>query len=232
MPDRLPRIVTREQAAAMLAIPSIKSPTGLRQRVVLETLYRAGLRAAEVTGLKAEDVHIKDLRLDIRGSKRAQSRAVPVGDKLAGWLQSWSGVRPQQSEWFFCAFRSKDGGGPGNRLQENWLRTMVKSVARRAAEKNPTLELDPAHVSPHVYRHTFATELMDEGFAIPEIQILLGHRNIRTTAIYLHVKLSELAEKVKARDAERDVLAEDVAETLKGLDRDQLHAVKDVLGML
>ena len=222
MPDRLPRIVTREQAAAMLAIPSISSPTGLRQRVVLETLYRAGLRAAEVTGLKAEDVHIKELRLDIRGSKRAQSRAVPVGDKLAGWLQSWSSKRPQKSKWFFCAFRSKDGGGPGNRLQENWLRTMVSSIAKRAG-------LDPLLVSPHVFRHTFATELMDDGFSMPEIQLLLGHRNIRTTAIYLHVKLSDLAEKVKARDAERDVLAEDVAATLKGLDRDQLRGLQEVL---
>jgi len=222
MPNRLPRVVTREQAAAMLAIPSISSPTGLRQRVVLETLYRAGLRAAEVTGLKAEDVHIKDLRLDIRGSKRAQSRAVPVGDKLAGWLQSWSSKRPQKSKWFFCAFRSKDGGGPGNRLQENWLRTMVSSIAKRAG-------LDPLLVSPHVFRHTYATELLEDGFNIIEVQTLLGHRNIRTTSIYLHVKEAELAEKVKARDAERDVLAEDVAATLKGLDRDQLRGLQEVL---
>ena len=225
MPNRLPRVVTREQAAAMLAIPSIKSPTGLRQRVVLEVLYRAGLRAAEVTGLKAEDVHIKELRLDIRGSKRAQSRAVPIGAELAGWLQSWALMRPQKSEWFFSAFRSKGGGGPGNRLQESWLRRMVGGIAQQAG-------IDPLLVSPHVFRHTYATELLEDGFTISEIQLLLGHSSIRTTAIYLHVKLSELAEKVAARDAERDVLAEDVAATLKGLDRDQLHAVKDVLGML
>jgi len=235
MPNRLPRVMTREQVRAILAVPNTKTPHGLRQRVVLETLYHAGLRASEIADLKAVDVHIAELRIDVRDSKGGQSRAVPIGETLAGWLRSWTLVRPEKSPWFFCALYGRGYGEDakaGNPLHGTWLRRVVKAAARKAAAQHPELGIEPKHISPHVFRHTYATELLEDGFNLAEVQELLGHADISTTRVYLHIRPEVLAAKVQARDEKRASLADDVEEKLQDLDTQQLTALKGILAGL
>lgn len=193
MARRLPRTISREDMQRLLATPNIKCKTGLRARVILETFYRTGLRVSELINLRMEDMKWKlnakgekaGGYLEIRNTKWHSNRVIPIVSALAPWLQLWDYHRPQDNEFFFTTLK-------GGRMYPQYVWAMMKRTAEKA-------ELDPKHVSPHVLRHTFATELLEEGFNLMDIQMLLGHRNINTTQGYLHVRPEDLAERLEAR---------------------------------
>lgn len=220
MPNRLPKVINRDEAELLLNQPDLRYTSGLRDRAMLETLYRAGLRACEIVNLRPSDVKIGDYRLDVRKSKRGASRAVPIGSELAGWLQAWSEKRIAKSKWFFCT-------RVGTQLLTSHLRRMIKKYATRA-------ELDPMQVSPHVLRHSFATELLEEGYNLREIQQLLGHQSVATTQIYTHVRPAALAAKMfsRGKNKGRQELVEDILAKLLDMDSKALENFKEVLNAI
>jgi len=220
MPNRLPKVINRDEAELLLKQPDLRYTSGLRDRVMLETLYRAGLRACEIVNLRPADVKIADCRLDVRKSKRGASRAVPIGPELVGWLQAWSEKRVAKSKWFFCTRL-------GTQLLTSHLRRMITKYAKRAG-------LDPMQVSPHVLRHSFATELLEEGYNLREIQQLLGHQNVATTQIYTHVRPAALAAKMfnRGNDKGRRELVEDILAKLLEMDSKALKGFKEILSAL
>ena len=184
---RLPVVLERSDVDQLLISPSCRYPTGLRNRVVLEVLAYAGLRVSEVVALRGGDIAWDSRMLEVRGGKGGKDRVVPLRQGTVGWLTAWQACRVNRgltgTATFFCTLK----GGP---LSVRYLQQMVKRMAKRAGLEQA------ASVTPHTLRHTYATGLLDDGFNIREVQLLLGHSSVATTQIYTHVRPLVLAEKI------------------------------------
>ncbi len=187
---KLPKILSKSEVERLLSAPNPRYPTGLRNRVMLQLFYRAGLRRQEVIDLSPADIDFENNLLFIQDSKGGKDRVVPFDNETKSWLLKWQGKRPE-SEYFFCTLT-------GNKLIPRYVLEMVY----RASEKAKVYVQNgraKKKVHPHILRHTYATELLEEGFGIHEVQQLLGHSNLSTTAVYMHVRPVKLAEKIRNR---------------------------------
>jgi len=185
---RLPKTLTRDEAGRLLASPNLRAPTGLRNRCVLELMYRAGLRVGEVVALEARDVDVAGGTIRVLDGKGGDGTAYFDVELVRPFLEEWKRVRrglgvPAGGK-LFCTYT----GGP---ISTRYVQQMVKRMAQRATIT--------ARCTPHVLRHTFATELLDEGFTIREVQEALRHADVSTTMIYTHVLDSQLRDKIQRR---------------------------------
>ena len=183
MTKNQPKCLERAQLQALLSVPNVQCVSGLRNRVMLELMARCGLRIGEVRTLKLSSIRWESGILDVRG-KGAKDRCVPFHSNTAEWLQKWCDTRPEGSEWLFCT-------SSGTQVSPRYLQAMVKRMTRKVGL--------PAWVTPHTLRHTYATQLLQEGFDIRMVQELLGHENLNTTMIYTHVAQVELARRIQER---------------------------------
>jgi integrase/recombinase XerD len=185
---RLPTTLTAAEADAMRNELPRRSATGLRNRAMVEAMLGAGLRVSEVVALMPRDIDWQAGTIRINDGKGGRDRVVPVNADTLGWLQAWSSKRAELSfngrHAFFCGIRTG-----GKRLTTRAVHAMISGLAERAGvEKN---------VSPHVLRHTFATQALDAGLTIREVQELLGHSDVSTTMIYTHVNPEALRRKIQ-----------------------------------
>ncbi len=178
----------------MFKAVNLRYPTGQRNRVILQVLYRCGLRVSEVCNLTLPDVDFLNRMLYIQEGKGGKDRYVPLDDETVLWLHRWLDIRPGNGEYFFTTCAE----GRGNQLNVRYVRDAVYRISKTAGvyiqngkKRKP--------VSPHAFRHTYATELLEEGFGIHEVQQLLGHSDIKTTSIYLAVRPQQLAAKIRGR---------------------------------
>jgi site-specific recombinase XerD len=164
---KLPIILSREEVKRLLT-----APKNLAHRAILATMYGAGLRVSEVTGLKVADLDRERRVIRVCGGKGNKDRQVMLADPLREVLVAyWRWKRP--AEWMF------PGEKPGRPIARDTVFRICKEAARTAGVAKS--------VHPHSFRHAFATHLLDDGTSLPVIQVLLGHRNLKTTARYLHV---------------------------------------------
>jgi integrase/recombinase XerD len=169
---RLPKILSQEQVAKL-----IDSATTPFYRAILMTLYATGLRRAELADLKVSDVDSERMVIHVRGGKGRKDRDVMLSPVLLEALrQYWRSLRRRPKTWLF----------PGNRWHtgERPISSKVVWQACREAAENAGLGTD---VHPHTLRHCFATHLLEAGADLRTIQILLGHRDLEETTIYLHL---------------------------------------------
>jgi site-specific recombinase XerD len=168
---------------------------------MMELMYRAGLRVGEVCALELRDVYLvgEEGRVRVVDGKGGDGTAYFDPDSVWPLLERWKAVRAdlglETSPWLFCTIKSSQtrfGGThlPGRPVSVRAVQRMINRRARKAGLPR---------MSPHVLRHTFATELLDEGFSIREVQALMRHRNLRTTEIYLHLADSKLGAQVAER---------------------------------
>jgi len=180
----LPERLTREEAQALLAGPNVRCPTGLRNHVLLRLLYRAGLRCGEALELRVGDVRPGELHL--KRTKRGKHRVVPLDPDTERLLGLWIEQRPPQPQGrALCTLK-------GRRLSDAYVRQMVDRESRAAG-------ISRLRVHPHLLRHSFDSELLEEGFNIREVADLLGHAHISTTQIYLHANPVALRAKIRGR---------------------------------
>jgi integrase/recombinase XerD len=219
----LPVTLTEKETQALLAQVNPKSTTGLRNRAMLAAMLGAGLRVSEVVHLYPADVDFAEGTLRVNDGKGGKDRVVPVDAETLGWLRSWAerrktlGVNGRQP--FFCRVKltalDTTGEAPTvrkmNTGQPLTTRSVQALVARLAQEAN--LE---KQVHPHTLRHTYATQLLDRGFTIREVQDLLGHSDVSTTMVYTHVNPAALKAKVQGQAAKQDLGAQ-IAELRKQL---------------
>lgn len=186
---RLPKTISRVEAEALLAAPNLRAPTGLRNRVMLELMYRAGLRVGEVCALRPRDVDAARGTVRIEDGKGGDGTAYFDTASVSPLLEEWKRERRRLGVGgdapLFCTLQ-------GGEVKTSYMRAMVKRMCKRA-------ELDGRKVSPHVLRHSFATELLDEGFHIREVQEAVRHADLSTTMVYTHVLDSNLRAKVQRR---------------------------------
>src|SRR5258708_1010820 len=149
-------------------------------RTLLMTLYATGVRRAELTHLKVSDIDSKRMVIHVQGGKGRKDRDVMLSPKLLEVLrQHWRGLQRKPSAWLFPGNRWHTGDTP--------ITTKVVWDACKKAAQQAGLQKD---VHPHTLRHCFATHLLEAGADLRTIQMLLGHRDLEETTIYLH--LSEL----------------------------------------
>lgn len=191
-PSHLPKTLTTDEAAALLRVPNRRAPTGLRNLAMLTVMYRAGLRVSEACGLHLRDVRWQDGQLHLRSevAKGGREAYVYLDQPTLDVLERWVAVRREYAAGKPHLFTTL-GGGPVSR---HYVWEMVRRYARRAG-------LEHLQVHPHTLRHSYATELLREGFNIVEVQHLLRHADIRTTVIYTHITDVELQRKVRERGA-------------------------------
>lgn len=188
VPSGLPKALSEEEVAVLLAGPAGDGPRALRDRAVLELLYSSGLRISELAGLSLGDVDPEEGLVVVVG-KGDKQRLVPVGRHALGALAAWlgEGGRPR---WARSGARRRADADAlflsarGRRLsrQAGWV--IVREAALRAGLADK--------VSPHVLRHSFATHLLDHGADIRVVQELLGHASITTTQLYTKVSSERL----------------------------------------
>jgi integrase/recombinase XerC len=180
---KLPHFLTGEQIVQLLEAPPANEPEGLRDRALLETMYSAGLRVAELVGLNLDhwDRDANILRVFGKGKKE---RIAPVGRHAAKALYDWLEVR-----------QPADDAKPADRaavfLNRFGTRLTTRSVGRMLEKYLNLTGLDQ-HTSPHTLRHTFATHLLDGGADLRSVQEMLGHKSLTTTQIYTHVSTQRM----------------------------------------
>jgi integrase/recombinase XerC len=177
---RLPQTLDADQMARLLEIPA-GEPFATRDRAIMELLYSSGLRLAEVVGLDLSHLDLPDRTVHVLGKGR-KARVVPVGRVAIGALAQWLAERAalaQPGEQALFVGRS------GRRLGRRAVELRVAHWARRQGL--------PASVYPHLFRHSFASHLLESGAELRGVQELLGHADIATTQIYTHLDFQHLA---------------------------------------
>jgi integrase/recombinase XerC len=177
---RLPQTLDADQMARLLQIAAGDALTA-RDRAIMELLYSSGLRLAELVGLNLERLDLKDRTVEVLGKGR-KARIVPVGRAAAQALREWLRERaqlaaPAESALFV--------GRAGRRLGARAVQARVALWARRQGLGR--------HVHPHLFRHSFASHLLESSGELRGVQELLGHADISTTQIYTHLDFQHLA---------------------------------------
>jgi integrase/recombinase XerD len=183
LPRALPKALAEGQVDALLAAPDVATPLGLRDRAMLELMYAAGLRVSELVGLPANAVNLRQGVLRVTG-KGSKERLVPLGEESQHWLERYlAESRPVLAGKRALAPLFLGGRGEAPSRQQFW--GLVKRYAAAAG-------IDPAKVSPHGLRHSFATHLLNHGADLRALQMLLGHASLSTTQIYTLVAREQL----------------------------------------
>lgn len=178
LPRSLPKALTESEVEALLQAPEPATAAGLAERAMLELLYASGLRVSELVALPALALNLRQGVVRVRG-KGGKERLVPIGAEAQHWLERYLAearpvlVRGRAVPALFLA-----GNGEAPSRQQFWAR--LKALAARAG-------IDPARVTPHGLRHSFATHLLNRGADLRVLQMLLGHASLSTTQIYTHL---------------------------------------------
>jgi integrase/recombinase XerD len=178
LPRKLPDVLSYEEIETMLSAIDHSTPEGTRNRAIIEVLYSSGLRVSELTDLQLTNCHfdIGFLRIIGKGDKM---RLVPIGKEAIKYTQIYldhvrGDIAPQKGSEDIV-FLNRRGG----QLSRVMIFLMIKDTAEKAGiHKN---------VSPHTFRHSFATHLIEGGASLRAVQEMLGHESITTTEIYTHL---------------------------------------------
>ena len=180
--SRTLKFLSREQVERLLAAPSISDEKGLRDKAILEVLFSTGLRVSELTGLNRDTVDTKRREFGVIGKGR-RPRVVFLSQRAAMWLERYLATRADNWQPLFIHY---SGGQPAITSKGEEMRLTVRSVQRLVRKYVRQVRL-PVEATVHTLRHSFATDLLQAGAGLREVQELLGHKNIATTQIYTHV---------------------------------------------
>jgi integrase/recombinase XerC len=175
-PRRLPSFLTHDEVTALISSPRGSRPQAMRDRAILELLYATGMRVSEIAALNLDDVDLDGQAVRVLG-KGNKERIVIMGDPAREALEQYlREARPKLATGPERAFfLNRDGG----RLSVRRVQLMLRKYAAAAGLGK--------RAYPHLLRHTFATHLLDGGADLRVVQELLGHANVNTTQVYLHV---------------------------------------------
>ena len=175
----LPAVLSVEEVDAIMESVDLKASSGLRDRAILEVLYGCGLRVSECTGLLLSHVHLDEGYVDVIGKGNKQ-RIIPLGEMAAEAVRNYLPVRPEPSSRTYedVLFLNRSGR-PLSRVS---IFNLVKERAMAAGIHK--------EISPHTFRHSFATHLIEGGADLRIVQEMLGHESILTTEIYTHIDSS------------------------------------------
>ena len=185
---KLPDTLAIEDIDKLSNAVDLSKPEGERNRAIIETLYGCGLRVSELTTLKLSDLFFEEGFIKVTG-KGNKERFVPIGPLTQKYITIYRkevrihmNIQPSFEDTLFL-----------NRRGKQLTRAMIFTIVKRLAEK---ISLNK-NISPHTFRHSFATHLLENGADLSAIQLMLGHESITTTEIYMHVDRSHLAKVIE-----------------------------------
>lgn len=184
-PKHLPRVLTKDDAAALMEFPVDQTGSSLRDRALLETLYSTGARVSELVGINLEDLRVSEGLVHLKGKGRKE-RIVPIGEVAIRAVQAYLDRCPQIDSRDPSAKRASSPVFRNSRGGRLTTRSVARIVARYSSR------LAGGSVSPHTLRHSFATHLLDEGADLRSIQEMLGHVSLSTTQKYTHLATDQL----------------------------------------
>ena len=180
LPQHLPEVLTRDEMDALLDQPDLRDKCGKRDRCMLELLYAAGLRVSELCAMCVPDLDLQRGLVRVFG-KGSKERLVPLHDQMQQMLAQYIATcRPDFTPTGNQLFVNRSGRG----LTRQYVWKMVKKYALEAGIRRA--------ISPHTFRHSFATHLLEGGADLRAVQMLLGHADISATEIYTHVQADRL----------------------------------------
>lgn len=182
LPRYLPEVLSVEEIERILAAIDLSKPEGQRNRAIVETLYGSGLRVSELVNLKLSDIDFEQhfMRVEGKGSKQ---RLVPLSEPAENAIKLWLydrnllTIKHGQENFAFLNRR-------GHQLTREMIFTIVRRLAAEAGVRKT--------ISPHTFRHSFATHMLEGGANLRAIQAMLGHESILTTEIYTHMDMTFL----------------------------------------
>lgn len=186
-PQHLPDVLSVEEIDAIEAVIDLSQLEGHRNKAVIETLFSCGLRVSELVNLKLSNLFLDEQFIKVEG-KGSKQRLVPISEKAIHELQLYFKSRNTLSipleyqDYVFVSYRRKK---PLTRVM---VFLMIKELVAKAGIQKT--------VSPHTFRHSFATSLLEGGANLRAIQAMLGHESIATTQIYTHIDTSHLREEI------------------------------------
>ena len=180
--QRVPSFLSEEEMAGFLEVPSSEKPLDLRDSAILELLYASGIRVGELVGINLEDANLGERLIRVRG-KGKKERLIPFGRTAREGLTAYLRVRPALvqdrigEKALFLNYQ-------GRRISSRSVERIVDKYIRLTAVKRK--------ISPHSFRHSFASHLLSRGADLRVIQELLGHESLATTQKYTHLNLGQL----------------------------------------
>lgn len=186
-PKRLPDVLSVDEIDAIESVIDLSQPEGQRNKAIIETLFSCGLRVSELVNMKISNMYFDEgfIKVDGKGSKQ---RLVPISDKAIHEIQLYFldrnhiDIPAENQDYVFVSQRRKK---PLTRVM---VFLMIKGLVEKAGIKKT--------VSPHTFRHSFATSLLEGGANLRAIQAMLGHESISTTQIYTHIDTTHLREEI------------------------------------
>ena len=186
---KLPAVLGIKEIDRLLTAIDLSHAQGYRNLTILETLYGSGLRVSELINLKISDLHFDENLLLITGKGNKQ-RLVPLGgvckQKLKVYLEEVRIHVPVKKEYQDIVFLNQHG----RQLTRAMIFTIVRQTAANAGMEKK--------ISPHTFRHSFATHLLENGADLRSIQLMMGHENITTTEVYMHLDTQHLSKSLQA----------------------------------
>ena len=177
---KLPKYLTINDVEKILSIPDMNDKVGIRDAFILELLYVTGIRVSELCNIKIEDIEKESRRIKIFG-KGSKERYVLYGTRCADILEKYLDVRnlflTDINDYLILSKK-------GKRINPREIRNIINRIKTKAG-----VEIS---ISPHTFRHTFATHMLNEGADLRAVQELLGHENLSTTTIYTHLTNEKL----------------------------------------
>lgn len=186
------KFLDRDQLERLLAQPDVSKERGIRDKLLMEMLFSTGLRVSELCKLNCDQINLERREFGVIG-KGGRARVVFLSDRASLWLEKYLAVRADNYKPLFIRYRGNQSpviNGENMRLTTRSVQRVMDKYVRKARL--------PVKATPHVMRHSFATDLLINGADLRSVQELLGHKNVSTTQIYTHVTNSQLKNVHKA----------------------------------
>lgn len=189
-PKELPKFLTTDEVEQILNNVNIDTPAGYRNRAILELLWASGMRISELSGLNFGSLNLENNEITVFG-KGAKERIILITDRAKKYLQGYIDyARPLVAKGFPLPPVTEETpvfiNKTGFRLQPKMVRNVINDIVEK-------IEL-PKKVTPHMFRHSFATHLIENGADLRVVQELLGHASISNTQIYTHISMQHMKE--------------------------------------
>lgn len=193
---KLPEVLTTDEVERLLGTIDLSTPTGERNKAIVEVLYGCGLRVSELVNLKIADLHYEENYITVTG-KGDKQRIVPLGNAALSQLRRYirevrihQDIKKGQEQYIFL-------NKSGSRLTRAMIFHIIKTLAGIAGIKKS--------ISPHTFRHSFATHLVENGADLRAVQEMLGHASITTTEIYTHIDREYLRQNILKYHPRKDI---------------------------